>query len=95
MSCQSGCSACIQGMLLAGDAYGIRADFSVLSAQQVLRTNLYTSFNIVHASIKAMLAEQHGGPTGGAVALVSAAVASHGIPNFSAMSAAKAGVEGG
>jgi NAD(P)-dependent dehydrogenase (short-subunit alcohol dehydrogenase family) len=62
--------------------------------EQVLRTNLYTSFNIVHASIKAMLAEQHGGPTGGAVALVSAAVASHGIPNFSAMSAAKAGVEG-
>lgn len=28
------------------------------------------------------------------MALVSAAVASHGIPNFSAMSAAKAGVEG-
>ncbi len=61
---------------------------------QELRTNLYTSFNIVHASIKAMLSEQHGGPNGGSVVLTSAAVASHGIPNFGAMAAAKAGVEG-
>ena len=32
---------------------------------------------------------------GGAIVLVSAAVAEQGVPNFEAMSAAKAGVEGG
>lgn len=35
-----------------------------------------------------------GAGAGGSIVLVSAALASHGLPNFEAMSAAKAGVEG-
>lgn len=36
-----------------------------------------------------------GAGAGGSIVLISAALASHGLPNFEAMSAAKAGVEGG
>jgi NAD(P)-dependent dehydrogenase (short-subunit alcohol dehydrogenase family) len=77
--------------------------------------NLFTSFNILKSSIKAMVAgdaqssssnagsssssPSHGNAAkhrgaGGSVVLVSAALASHGIPNYDSMSAAKAGVEG-
>jgi NAD(P)-dependent dehydrogenase (short-subunit alcohol dehydrogenase family) len=74
------------------------------------QVNLFTSFNIVKSSIKAMVsAEAHGGGSssaashaspakrkgpGGSIVLVSAALASHGIPNYESMSAAKAAVEG-
>lgn len=67
-----------------------------------------TSFNIVKAAVKGMIKEegqqQHAGASGtsssphrrggGSIVLVSAALASHGIPNYEAMSAAKAAVEG-
>jgi NAD(P)-dependent dehydrogenase (short-subunit alcohol dehydrogenase family) len=70
--------------------------------------NLFTSFNILKSSIKAMLAGDAQGSSsssssgnaakrrgaGGSIVLVSAALASHGIPNYESMSAAKAGVEG-
>lgn len=75
-----------------------------------MQTNLYTSFNILKSSIKGMLEGELGsrkqgsssqgqsakGPQGqgGSIVFVSAAVASHGVPNYAAMSAAKAGVEG-
>lgn len=70
-----------------------------------LQVNLVTSFNIVKAAIRGMMREegQHqtgssgnntGRQGGGSIVLVSAAVASHGIPNYEAMSAAKAAVEG-
>ncbi|PNH04844.1 Peroxisomal trans-2-enoyl-CoA reductase, partial [Tetrabaena socialis] len=58
--------------------------------RKTLDTNLVTAFNITQAAIKAMLNQ----PDGGAVVLVSAAVAEVGIPHFEAMAAAKAGVEG-
>ena len=74
----------------------------------LLQVNLVTSFNVVKAAVKGMIKEegqqQHAGssgtsssPTrrgGGSIVLVSAALASHGIPNYEAMSAAKAAVEG-
>jgi hypothetical protein len=73
-----------------------------------LQVNLVTSFNILKASVKAMLAEGgQGGDSaaastsaspgrrgGGSIVLVSAALTSHGIPNYEAMSAAKAAVQG-
>jgi NAD(P)-dependent dehydrogenase (short-subunit alcohol dehydrogenase family) len=43
---------------------------------------------------KAKPAGQQAGAGGGSIVMVSAAVASHGLPNYSAMSAAKAAVEG-
>lgn len=55
-----------------------------------LRVNLDTAFNVLQESVKAMVK----GGKGGSVVLISAAVAGAGIPNFEAMSAAKAGVEG-
>jgi NAD(P)-dependent dehydrogenase (short-subunit alcohol dehydrogenase family) len=72
----------------------------------ILKENLHSSFNILKSSVKAMLAEGSAAakgpsevvtdekPLAGAVVLVSAAVASHGVANYEAMSAAKAGVEG-
>ncbi|WIA32403.1 hypothetical protein OEZ86_003230 [Tetradesmus obliquus] len=89
----------------------------VQQLQQDLQVNLFTSFNIVKSSIKAMVAgeaqgssgsssssssgktKSHASPAegkgaGGSIVLVSAAVASHGIPNYESMSAAKAAVEG-
>jgi NAD(P)-dependent dehydrogenase (short-subunit alcohol dehydrogenase family) len=82
--------------------------------QEELEVNLYSSFNIIKSSVKAMVAEEvqqqentsaskphtgaghkaAGAGAGGSIVLVSAALASHGLPNFEAMSAAKAGVEG-
>jgi NAD(P)-dependent dehydrogenase (short-subunit alcohol dehydrogenase family) len=81
-----------------------------------VQVNLFTSFNIVKSSIKAMVAAgdnkssgsssssssgggSHASPAkargaGGSIVLVSAALASHGIPNYESMSAAKAAVEG-
>ena len=72
----------------------------------IMKENLHSCFNILKSSVKAMLAE--GGaaakgssdvvteekPLGGAVVLVSAALASHWVANYEAMSAAKAAVEG-
>ncbi|WIA12274.1 hypothetical protein OEZ85_012334 [Tetradesmus obliquus] len=86
----------------------------VQQLQQDLQVNLFTSFNIVKSSIKAMVAGEaqssgsssssgnstsraspaKGKGAGGSIVLVSAAVASHGIPNYESMSAAKAAVEG-
>jgi hypothetical protein len=76
----------------------------------VLQVNLVSSFNIVKAAVKGMIKqegqEQHqqsgtsstssspGRRGGGSIVLVSAALASHGIPNYEAMSAAKSAVEG-
>jgi NAD(P)-dependent dehydrogenase (short-subunit alcohol dehydrogenase family) len=75
-----------------------------------MQVNLVSSFNIVKAAVKGMIKEegqqqhQQSGATstssspgrrgGGSIVLVSAALASHGIPNYEAMSAAKAAVEG-
>lgn len=69
------------------------------------KVNLITSFNIIKASVRAMLSteraphghkqqQQPGSGSGGAIVFTSAALASHGLPNYEAMSAAKAGVEG-
>ncbi|KAF6251710.1 hypothetical protein COO60DRAFT_1557972 [Scenedesmus sp. NREL 46B-D3] len=84
----------------------------VQQLQQDLQVNLFTSFNIVKSSIKAMVAGDahsssnasnsstaHGNDAkrrgaGGCIVLVSAALASHGLPNYESMSAAKAAVEG-
>lgn len=57
--------------------------------EETVKVNLYSSFNILQSSVKAML-----NIGGGSVVLISAAVAETGVPNFEAMSAAKAGVEG-
>lgn len=82
--------------------------FRAFSIFGVVQVNLVTSFNIVKAGVKAMIKEeghlQHSSGSessssphrrgGGSIVLVSAALASHGIPNYEAMSAAKAAVEG-
>lgn len=56
--------------------------------QQTLAVNLTSAFALVRAAAKTLLT------TGGSVVLVSAAIASIGIPNHEAISAAKAGVNG-
>jgi NAD(P)-dependent dehydrogenase (short-subunit alcohol dehydrogenase family) len=58
-------------------------------ASQVLRTNLYSCFNILRPSVKAMMKSG-----GGSIAFCASAVAQHGIPNHEAIAAAKAGVMG-
>ncbi len=58
--------------------------------EDVLRVNLFTSFNVLKASVKRMM-----GSGGGSVVLCTSAVARHGIPNHEAIAAAKAGVAGG
>jgi NAD(P)-dependent dehydrogenase (short-subunit alcohol dehydrogenase family) len=70
----------------------LATDVSDLEA--VLRVNLYSAFNVVKAGVKAMLREEAQQQKSGALVLVSAALASHGIANYEAMSAAKAAVEG-
>ncbi|KAF5830801.1 hypothetical protein DUNSADRAFT_13991 [Dunaliella salina] len=62
---------------------------SITDLEDALRINLYTSFNVVQYSAKAM--QKNGG---GSIVLTSAAVAERGVPHFEALSAAKAGVEG-
>lgn len=56
--------------------------------QQVLATNLVSSFLLLRAAVRAMDA------TGGSLVLVSTAAARAGLPNHEAIAAAKAGVEG-
>jgi NAD(P)-dependent dehydrogenase (short-subunit alcohol dehydrogenase family) len=56
---------------------------------QVLRTNLYSCFNILRPVVKAMMKSG-----GGSIAFCSSAVAQHGIPNHEAIAAAKAGIVG-
>jgi NAD(P)-dependent dehydrogenase (short-subunit alcohol dehydrogenase family) len=56
--------------------------------QQVIATNLFSSFALLRASVKAM------DKTGGSIVLVSTAAAHAGLPNHEAIAAAKAGVEG-
>lgn len=55
-----------------------------------ISTNLVTAFNTVRSAAKVMQRQQ----TGGAVVLMSSAVASHGYPAHEAITAAKAAVEG-
>jgi hypothetical protein len=62
---------------------------AVLHACQVLRTNLYSSFNVLRPAVKAMMKSG-----GGSIAFCSSAVAQHGIPNHEAIAAAKAGIMG-
>jgi 3-oxoacyl-[acyl-carrier protein] reductase len=56
--------------------------------EDVLRTNLYSSFEVVRGVASAMR------KTGGSVVFLSSAAAKIGIPNHEAIAAAKAGVEG-
>lgn len=58
---------------------------------QVMKTNLYSCFNIMRPAVKAMM---KGGAGGGSIAFCSSAVSQHGIPNHEAIAAAKAGVVG-
>jgi 3-oxoacyl-[acyl-carrier protein] reductase len=53
----------------------------------ILKTNLYTSFNIIKSSVKHMMKTG-----GGSIVLCSSAVAGHGIPNHEAIAAAKGGI---
>jgi hypothetical protein len=62
---------------------------AVCCCAQVLRTNLYSCFNILRPAVKAMMKSG-----GGSIAFCSSAVAQHGIPNHEAIAAAKAGVVG-
>jgi NAD(P)-dependent dehydrogenase (short-subunit alcohol dehydrogenase family) len=58
--------------------------------EEVVRVNLFTAFNLVHAVSRVMPKQE----TGGSVVLMSSAVASHGFSAHEAITAAKAGVEG-
>lgn len=57
---------------------------------EVLRTNLYSSFNILKSAVKAMMKNPAG--SGGSIAFCSSAVARHGIANHEAIAAAKGGL---
>jgi NAD(P)-dependent dehydrogenase (short-subunit alcohol dehydrogenase family) len=56
---------------------------------QVMKVNLYSCFNVLRPSVKAMMRSG-----GGSIAFCTSAVARHGIPNHEAIAAAKAGVMG-
>jgi len=61
---------------------------SVQEFEDTLRINLFSSFYVLKAAVKAIMKN----PEGGSIALCSSAVASHGIPNHEAIAAAKGGV---
>ncbi|WIA11297.1 hypothetical protein OEZ85_011420 [Tetradesmus obliquus] len=75
---------CVGSIVLKSAHTTSDADF-----EQVLRTNLYSCFNILRPSVKAMMKSG-----GGSIAFCASAVAQHGIPNHEAIAAAKAGVMG-
>jgi len=58
--------------------------------ENTVRINLFSSFNILKSSVKAMMKN----PTGGSLAFCSSAVAKHGLANHEAIAAAKGGVAG-
>lgn len=57
--------------------------------EECIRINLFSSFNVLKPSVKAMMKAG-----GGSIVLCASAVARHGIPNHEAVAAAKAGVVG-
>lgn len=75
---------CVGSIVLKSAHTTSDADFD-----QVLKTNLYSCFNVLRPAVKAMMKSG-----GGSVAFCSSAVAQHGIPNHEAIAAAKAGVIG-
>jgi len=84
----SGVTSCVGSVLLKAAHTTSEAEFD-----DVIKTNLYSSFNVVKASVKAMIRSK--GPVkGGSIVLCSSAVASHGLSNHEAIAAAKAGVVG-
>ncbi|KIZ01694.1 3-oxoacyl-[acyl-carrier-protein] reductase [Monoraphidium neglectum] len=80
-----GVANCVGSIVLKSAHTTSDADF-----EQTLRTNLFSCFNVLRPSVKAMMRQ----PTGGSIAFCSSAVARHGIPNHEAIAAAKAGVQG-
>lgn len=79
-----GVANCIGSVVLKPAHTTSDADFA-----DCLATNLTTSFNVVRAFAKAQRRDG-----GGAVALCSSAVASHGVANHEAIAAAKGGIQG-
>eukprot|EP00879_Flechtneria_rotunda_P011838 GHRR01012365.1.p1 GENE.GHRR01012365.1~~GHRR01012365.1.p1 ORF type:complete len:277 (+),score=62.19 GHRR01012365.1:400-1230(+) len=75
---------CVGSIVLKSAHTTNDADFD-----QVMKVNLYSCFNILRPSVKAMM--RNGG---GSIAFCASAVARHGIPNHEAIAAAKAGVIG-
>lgn len=58
--------------------------------ENTLRVNLFSSFNILKASVKAMMKNPSG--NGGSMVFCSSAVAKHGLANHEAVAAAKGGL---
>lgn len=58
--------------------------------ENTLRVNLFSSFNILKSSVKAMM--RNPGGSGGSLVFCSSAVARHGLANHEAIAAAKGGV---
>ncbi|CAG9460297.1 unnamed protein product [Pedinophyceae sp. YPF-701] len=79
-----GVANCVGNVLLRGLHATSEKDFD-----DVVRTNLFSAFNVSKGAIKTMMKSG-----GGSVVLFSSAVAKHGLPNHEAIAAAKAGVEG-
>ncbi len=77
-----GVANCVGSVLLKAAHTTSEAEF-----EEVIRTNLFSSFHILKASAKAMM--RSGG--GGAIVFCSSAVAKHGIQNHEAIAAAKVG----
>ena len=63
---------------------------------ECLQTNLYSSFNILKSSVKAMMKNEGGSGSGrgsgGSIVFCSSAVAQHGLANHEAIAAAKGGI---
>jgi NAD(P)-dependent dehydrogenase (short-subunit alcohol dehydrogenase family) len=82
-----GVASCVGSVLLKSAHATTPAEF-----EQVLRVNLFSSFNVLRSAVKALMKNPEG--AGGSLAFCSSAVASHGIANHEAIAAAKGGVEG-
>jgi NAD(P)-dependent dehydrogenase (short-subunit alcohol dehydrogenase family) len=80
-----GVANCVGSVLLKAAHSTTEAEF-----ENIVWTNLFSSFNVVKSSAKAMMRQQGGG----AIVLCTSAVAKHGLPNHEAIAAAKAGVAG-
>lgn len=81
-----GVANCVGSVLLKSAHTTSNAEF-----ESVLKVNLHSSFNILKASVKAMMKNPQSRP-GGSIAFCSSAVAKHGIPNHEAIAAAKGGL---
>ena len=80
-----GVANCVGSVLLKSAHATTAAEF-----EDILKTNLFSSFSILKSSVKAMM--KNPGNMGGSLVFCSSAVAKHGLANHEAIAAAKGGL---